>query len=132
MDDTEIIPDWDGNLCILDTARRLCGPATEAIILDKLGGSVIRVPGRNFENSVLARAVGAEATKAIASELGGVQFSIPIAHRRADRVLKMSLEGKRVRDIARALGCTERHVSHIRASLRDAGRLPHSKQSQGK
>lgn len=56
----------------------------------------------------------------------------PRAAARRQQVQKMTLKGKKVREIAAATNCTITHVFRIRAELRAAGRLPSSSRANDK
>jgi hypothetical protein len=81
-----------------------------------LGGVVLYVPrsppGAHHPISV---AVGTAAAARLSGAFGGEQLSVPVARRTRQRVLDLAGQRRSRRDIARAVGLTQRRVYQILA-----------------
>lgn len=75
------------------------------------------------EMAELARLVGVEAALKIGQEFGGSSFYVPVMagiprERRNERIRREYAKGRRIRDISRIFGLTERTIFNIIKSKR--------------
>jgi Mor family transcriptional regulator len=86
------------------------------VLVDKFGGSTLKVPAREADRSKLGRLIGEEATKILVRLLGGDSIYLPKATSlqqflRSREILRMRNEGAKISDIARHFNITERAVA---------------------
>lgn len=102
----------------------ICGDETAIALAAALGGRRVHVPLVPTDNHILSQVVGLKAAERLASHYGGVTFTVAREYGRRERIVALRKEGKPVSEIARVLGCTERHVYHKLAEARDIGEIP--------
>ena len=125
----DLVAEWNGEPCLLETAKRLFGDAVRDRLWKAFGGTKLHLPVAPRVDHPLVLAVGADKARAICAEIGDVQLFVPMApdaswRRRRERVLSLTLAGLPVRLIAKLADCTERRVAQLRADLRANGELP--------
>lgn len=91
------------------------------------GGTVMTFSAR--ANGRLAKIVGAEAAKKIATELGAEKYTIPMAHLRGQRARRaqaaeMLVGGATLNEVAKACDVHERTARRVKALLKEEPELP--------
>lgn len=70
----------------------------------------------------LVQTIGLHAAQLLARRFGGVTFEMPLEAGKRQRILVLSASGQYTTgEIARLVGCTERHVYSVRAQHRASG-----------
>lgn len=113
---------------LVEAVHRLVGADKARVVQRALGGSRIYVPHTAKQDHWLTQLIGMPGMTRVAAELGGDLVAVPRQETRADlnrsRVLLFSLARLPVSVIALICDLSARHVSSIRAALRDEGELP--------
>jgi hypothetical protein len=96
----------------LETLRRLFGARVADDFRASFAGASIRIPLTIPTEHPIAKAIGYVKAQALASECGGVTFTIPTGKPEAfrDRLTDLVGQGLTNNEIALRLGVTERHV----------------------
>lgn len=105
-----------------EVVERLCGIEVLDRFAEHFGGRRLYVPYALTAAHPLAEVLGLACARTIASELGGVDFELPIGRARRLRV-KSAMERGIVRsaDLAVLVGITQRAATKIKAELRALG-----------
>jgi hypothetical protein len=118
----------EDKICAVSVARRVAGPDAAKLIRDVFGGTTIYIPRTIKSDHELSLLIGWPAARAIAAEIGGVPTDVPFGNSRIVNmehvVLWATLAGLTARKIACLVDRTDRHVRHIRLTLRKLGKLP--------
>lgn len=122
---------YDPDFSFVQNVERLCGPDAAASLINNFGGLrlfipyAVRLPSATKTGSQLLQAVSIEHAKILSYVTGGESFDIPMPNPDYE-VLRLTLQGVPVQDIARRIRHTERSVYMIRRRLRENGDLPPS------
>lgn len=97
----------------------------------RFGGRQLYIPVNPPPHSDLVSTIGHEAARKLARRHGGTFCSVPRRAGEHARIILLRRAGKRVREIAATVGCTERHVYEVLQQYRKrGGRLPAPKPSR--
>lgn len=127
---------YDTDLSFVQNVERLCGPDAAASIVNTFGGlrifvpSAPRPPTASNPGAVILQAISLEHATILGRVAGGQYFNVPMQNAEYE-VLRLSLQGVPVQDIARRIRHTERSVYMIRKRLREAGELPPARANGG-
>jgi hypothetical protein len=124
VDNTSIAPSDGLKGVLAELAEKMGTPAGALRLVQNFGGLVIYVPGKPRPSQKIAKACGLDVARALASIRGNEQISIPDGltdNIKQNRILKMNGSASQV---ARAVGCTVRHVRWVRAKYRKTKPLP--------
>jgi hypothetical protein len=90
------------------------------------GGGRLYIPKTAQEGRRIVEVIGERATEQLAKQYGGVSFEVPLERGKRERIIHMSTNANppAVSEIARRVGCTERHVYQVRREYRIRGGLP--------
>jgi hypothetical protein len=89
----------------------------------RFGGRRLYIPKEPPPESEIVQAIGADAAALLAKQFGGVHFEMPLERGKRERIVALSTQANApsVGDIARVVGCTERHVYQVRSQYRKTG-----------
>lgn len=94
------------------------------------GGRQLYIPKNAPAGSELVEAIGESAATKLAQRWGGVHFAMPLERGKRARIVELSnADELSVGEIARLVGCTERHVYQVRREYQAHG--PRSLMSDG-
>lgn len=100
---------------------RIIGPRRAIALADALGGVVTYIPKAPGADHRLSQLVGHEAALALAEVYGGLEVVIPRGvYRNLKKAAIMDTAGSR-RQVALALGVTERYVRKVANAAKDTG-----------
>ena len=109
---------------ITEELTAVIGPALVAQLICDFGGREIYVPKAPGQHHPLTVSIGAEAALLlIRAGFAGINLKLPLPRDKAQRILALHESGKRRRDIARDVRCTERWVYRVLAD-HSAARQP--------
>jgi hypothetical protein len=104
----------------------LIGDAAALKLVASYGGTRLYVAKSPRENSALARAVGWPAARRLARAYGGDELDVPRAEALRSKKRAILAASGSGREVARAVGTTERHVRRVRnAGGRDRDERQH-------
>lgn len=89
------------------------------------GGKRLFVPRHMGPHHPIAQAIGLDAARALAQELGGQRFDVPLMLKRRALIEKCLADGLGSQKTADRVGCTRRAVQYTKAQL---AQLPAPKQ----
>jgi hypothetical protein len=112
---------------LLGEIERIAGKSAATRLALHAGGTEMKFSAN--PKSALAKIVGADAAKAIAAELGGEKYTIPMAHIRGQKgrraqAAKMLADGASANDAAKACDIHERTARRVREKLKHKRDLP--------
>ncbi|MEX2155085.1 MAG: helix-turn-helix domain-containing protein [Gemmatimonadaceae bacterium] len=93
----------------------------------RFGGRKLYIPKDPPSAGELVEVIGEHAALVLARRFGGTHFEMPLERGKRERIIAFSTQAKPlpVREIARRVGCTERHVYQVRRQyLRNGVALP--------
>lgn len=91
----------------------------------RFGGRQLYIPVTPPPDSEIVKTIGYDAARRLARRHGGTFCSVPRRAGEHARIILLRKAGKRVHQIASAVGCTERHVYEVLRQYRQrGGRLP--------
>ena len=97
----------------------LIGPECAAWLVSQFGGQSIYIPRRVGAGRAIEAVVGAVAFEVLQAEYGGMNIMLPGKPRQTlkDRIVPMLEKGMSHNEIATQLGCTFRHVAHVKQCM---------------
>jgi Homeodomain-like domain len=108
---------------LLEQLADIIGEAAAVLLSVRFGGRRLYIPKDPIATSDLVGVIGLKASLLLARRFGGVHLEMPLERGKRERIVQLSNGGKTVREIAEAVGCTERHVKYVRAEYREHGGL---------
>ena len=97
------------------------GEEMARMLIGGFGGTLLYIPLRPSDASPLVHVLGRDAARGLGHRFGGEAVDVPLHKMRADRrrdrdaILKLRKDGRGIAEIARRVGCSERHVYHVLA-----------------
>ena len=127
-DDADQWNDAD-RICIVSVARRVAGDGTADRLQAQFGGTRLFIPMAIEPDHFLVKAIGLKAAWAIAREIGGTTSWVTRGRFRPEEIVIEIVRWASMAGLVRAstaplAGVSERHVRHVAAKLRRAGKLP--------
>jgi hypothetical protein len=95
------------------------GEEMARMLIGGFGGTRLYIPLRPHDASPIVRTLGGDAARALGRRFGGEAVDVPLHKMRADRrrdraaILKLREDGRSIAEIARGIGCSERHVYYV-------------------
>tara|TARA_R110000787_G_scaffold26344_27_gene73759 strand:+ start:704 stop:1093 length:390 start_codon:yes stop_codon:yes gene_type:complete len=116
--------DFDSLPQLLAELAGACGLAAALKLAEAYGGTRLHVPKRVNPAHPLFRALGPEAAAWLVENYGGDRVDVPLGplandRQRRTRIRRLIEENASERDIARAVGITDRTVRRHRAAIRE-------------
>lgn len=104
---------------IMEELTEVLGAGAVAQLIADFGGREIYVPKAPGPAHPLSVSIGHVATaQLVAAGFAGVNLKLPLPRDKARRILGLNESGKRPRDIAREVRCTERWVYRVIADAK--------------
>ena len=102
----------------------LIGREATARLRSRFGGTRIYVPSKPARSHAISIAIGMDGARRLSSKFGGQYVRVPMRRIYADRdqdeaqIFRLRAHGVNTSTIARAVGCSERHIYDVVAAPR--------------